>query len=208
MKMKHILALIFIVLATLVGGRAFGGVYSPIVEYPERTVPVFEFNLVYFNPAATNFIIGSEIELQASTNSDFSTTNYWACTLGSGIPAFSGFANKDIGVGVYYSGLDDTRQFTRALLSSSHTLTDNLLAGIDGGRPVRDRVLVCPSNHNAAGQKFEWMREGSAIYWMYRVRGPTDTGPINPVTGRQQWTPCNPVEWRMDQIQSVNQVFN
>ena len=162
------------------------------------TVPVFEIDLVYFNAATTNFVIGTEIELKASTNNNFTTyTNgwgYWGDTLHTNLSGYSTFTNADYGMTVYYA--DYTNSDSRVHKKFVTDGTQGMLTDKIGTKGYVSKVLVIPSPSNHVGQAYSWMAESNTnVLWCWRPRGASNAGPSN-LVNQALWYPCRPVEWR------------
>jgi hypothetical protein len=165
----------------------------------DRPYPIFEFDLIYYDPVTRDFVIGTELELKASINNFITaTTNghdfaYWGDTLYAGEPGYLNFTNSDAGMRVYYSDYTNSNaRIMKTYVSSSisNKLTDAI--GVDG---YVTTVLVSPSRTNHNGQAYSWMTEyNTNVVWCWRPRGAVDEGPKTS-DGKMIWYPCRPKEW-------------
>lgn len=182
---------------------SFGEIH---IEPAVRTVPVFEFNLVYFDPAVTGLVLGTEIELKASTNNFSVSTNfaYWGDTLHTNLPGYASFGQSDAAMSVYYADYSDTDADgnTRDLTEFVTDGSGGMLTDAIGAEGYVSRILVCPSSSDRFGRSYNWMTESNTnVVWVWRPRGVISEGPKN-ADGDPLWFSCRPVEWRNQKLKA------
>jgi len=169
------------------------------------TRPVFEFNMIYYDPGTSNSIISTEIELKASDQNVWTNELgeadflYWGDTLEFDSEAYTTLDFTDMGMKVFYcdySSAENNRKYKEFQVGTPETyLTDAI-----GEEGYVSRILVVPSITNRVGELYTWMTEDNEdIIWVARLRGSTDTGPTNSA-GRLLWQPVTPSEWRSTDI--------
>lgn len=201
---RWLLCAVMLVLAILAGATARGEINNLPVP---GTVPVFELSLIYFDPAVTGLVIGTEIELKASLRNEWkrdgeSVYLYWGDTLFFDSSGYTNFVNSDPAMKVYfcdYALTNEGRNYVEFETGGFTTLTD----AIGTGGHV-STVLVVPSRTNQLGQVREWMVEDNPdVIWSWRPRGVVSAGPTG-IGGRNLWYPVVPVRWLKSGLQ-INQ---
>lgn len=183
-----------------------GIITTVLTNYINNGYPVFEFDLIYFDPTSKDFMLGTEIELKAAYRNDW--TNgvnnflYWGDTLLFDTPSYTNFfTNSDMNLSVYYADWsgNDSRVYKEFVVGGTNYLTDAI--GTEG---YVTKIIVIPSRTNRLGQTYNWMyAENQDIVWTWRPRGKISDGPKNLQTNLL-WYPCVPKEWRKTKLNIQN----